>query len=260
MRSDKEHERQITDMAQHGKVRLFVDARFSAGANLTLDEAQTHYLIRVMRLRTGDRLLVFNGKDGEWQVRVDQVGKRRVSVLCEQKTTAQSDVPDVWLAFAPIKKTPADYVAQKATELGVRVLQPVLTERTVARRVNVTRLKANAVEAAEQAGRLSVPEIREPMTLAALLASWPKERGLIFCDEAGEADPMVTALAKATSVDGWAVLTGPEGGFTAYERGLIRKQPFVVPVTLGPRIIRADTAALAALALWQAVLGDWRGL
>src|SRR6185503_1761066 len=189
-------------------------------------------------LRAGDRLLLFNGSDGEWQVRIATINKRRVSVSCENRTAAQSDVPDVWLAFAPIKKTPADYVVQKATELGVRVLQPVLTERTIVRRVNSARLKANAIEAAEQSGRLSVPEIREPMTLAALLASWPKDRRLMFCDEAGDAEPIAMVLGESRG-EAWAVLTGPEGGFTPDERSIIRTHSLVLPVTLGPRIMRA---------------------
>jgi len=249
-------------MAQsEAKLRLFVDAPLSLGADILLNDAQAHYVVHVMRLGAGDSLLLFNGNDGEWQGRVAALTKRRVNVSCERRTAPQSDVPDLWLAFAPIKKTPADYVAQKATELGARVLQPVLTERTNARRVNSARLKANAIEAAEQSGRVSVPEVRELITLDALLAAWPKERRLIFCDEAGDAEPIAAALAKTRgNSDAWAILTGPEGGFTPDERSLIRKQSFVLPVTLGPRIMRADTAALAALTVWQAALGDWRGL
>jgi len=235
-----------------GKVRL-------AGATVALTEAQAHYLLRVMRAGAGDRVLAFNGKDGEWRTQIAEVKKRGASLICEALTEAQADVPDLWLAFAPIKKTPADYVAQKATELGVRVLQPVLTHRTIARRVNTDRLRANAIEAAEQSGRVSVPEIRELTSLDALLKSWPKDRSLIFCDEGGDAEPIADALQNAKSGgDAWAVLTGPEGGFDAEERALIRANASVIPVTLGPRIMRADTASLAALALFQAVIGDWR--
>lgn len=242
-----------------GKVRLFVEPPLGAGVKLALTDAQAHYLLRVMRAGRGDRLLVFNGKDGEWRAEIAEVKKHGASLVCEAQTAAQTDVPDLWLVFAPIKRTPADYVVQKATELGVRVLQPVLTRRTIARRVNPDRLKANAIEAAEQSGRVSVPEIREPAGLDALLKAWPKDRRLVFCDEAGDAAPIAEALASAKGGgQAWAVLTGPEGGFDPEERALVRANPFVVPVALGPRIMRADTAALAALALWQAIIGDWQ--
>jgi 16S rRNA (uracil1498-N3)-methyltransferase len=242
-----------------GKVRLFVEAPLAAGANVVLADAQAHYLLRVMRAGVGDRLLVFNGKDGEWRAQIAEAKKHAAVLSCEAQTAPQTDVPDLWLVFAPIKKTPADYVAQKATELGVRVLQPVLTRRTIARRVNTDRLLANAIEAAEQSGRVSVPEIREATSLESLLRSWPKDRRLVFCDEAGDATPIAEALAGAKGGESaWAVLTGPEGGFDPEERTLVRANASVVPVALGPRIMRADTAALAALALWQAIIGDWQ--
>jgi 16S rRNA (uracil1498-N3)-methyltransferase len=240
-----------------GKLRLYVEAPLSEGARFAATRAQAHYLLHVMRARSGAVLRVFNGRDGEWRARIAGTGKGACDLLCEKQTGAQSEVPDLWLAFAPVKKTPADYVAQKATELGVRVLAPVITSRTVARRVNVERLRANAVEAAEQSGRLSVPEAREPMSLEMLLAQWPRERRLVFCDEGGDAEPIAQALSKQPSGGAWGVLTGPEGGFDAEERAGIRAMPFAVPVTLGPRIMRADTAALAALSVWQAILGDW---
>ena len=242
-----------------GKVRLFVEAVLGPGAKVALTDAQAHYITRVMRARIGDHLLVFNGKDGEWRAEIAEAKKHGAILLCEAQTEPQADVPDLWLVFAPIKKTPADYVAQKATELGVRVLQPVLTHRTIARRVNTDRLRANAIEAAEQSGRLSVPEIREPLALKSLLRSWPKDRRIIFCDESGDAAPIADALAAAKGEGpSWAVLTGPEGGFDPDERALLRANAFVVPVALGPRIMRADTASLAALALFQALVGDWR--
>jgi 16S rRNA (uracil1498-N3)-methyltransferase len=242
-----------------GKIRLFVEAPLLSRARITLTEPQAHYLLRVMRARSGDRVLLFNGRDGEWRAEIADARKHTATLLCESKTTAQSDAPDLWLAFAPIKKTPADYIAQKATELGVRALQPVLTRRTIARRVNTARLRANAVEAAEQSGRLSVPDILEPVDLNALLKSWPKNRRIVFCDEAGEAQPIAEALERERGLaDAWAVLTGPEGGFDPEERAAIRAGASVLPVTLGPRIMRADTAALAALAVWQAIVGDWR--
>ncbi|MGQ0741770.1 MAG: 16S rRNA (uracil(1498)-N(3))-methyltransferase [Alphaproteobacteria bacterium] len=243
--------------APGGKLRLYVGAPLGEGKAVEPTTSQAHYILHVMRAREGDRLRLFNGRDGEWTARITRVTKRSCLLKCDTRTAPQSDVPDVWLAFAPVKKTPADYVAQKATELGVRVLQPVITHRTVARRVNLERLRANAIEAAEQSGRLSVPEVRAEMDLGALLKSWPKERRLVFCDEGGDAPAIADALAKKESA-AWGVLTGPEGGFDENERALVRAQPFVLPVTLGPRIMRADTAALSALAIWQALCGDWR--
>jgi 16S rRNA (uracil1498-N3)-methyltransferase len=241
-----------------GRLRLHVDAPLAPGAVVTPADAQMHYLLHVMRAREDDRVLLFNGRDGEWRARVTDVTRRTCALRCETQTAPQIEVPDLWLVFAPIKKTPADYVAQKATELGVRVLQPVITRRTVARRVNRERLRANASEAAEQSGRTSVPEVREPRSLEDVLRDWPRERRLLFCDEGGDAKPVAEAVAGAKAAVPAAVLTGPEGGFEPEERRLIRSLLFVVPVMLGPRILRADTAALAALAVWQALAGDWR--
>lgn len=240
-----------------GKLRLFVDAPLQAHARIRPDAGQTHYLLHVMRARAGDRVLLFNGRDGEWRARIADVSRRDCAFDCETQTRAQQSGPDLWLAFAPIKKTPGEYLAQKATELGVAAMIPVITERTVARRINPERLRANAIEAAEQSERLTVPEIRDTQSLSALLDNWPAERSLIFCDEAGDAVPIAEALATSAPRAGWGVLTGPEGGFAPSERDRIRAQPFVLPVSLGPRIMRADTAALAALAVWQAVVGDW---
>lgn len=211
-----------------------------------------------MRAKEGDHVGVFNGLDGEWRCTVSRVGKRDCELICEKHIAEQQEVPDVWLAFAPIKKIPSDYVTQKATELGVRVLQPVITHRTIARRVNVERMQANAVEAAEQSGRLTVPEIRAPIDLRALLLGWPKDRRLIFCDEAGGIPPFAVALSsQKNDFQRCAILTGPEGGFDDEERAMIRSHAFSFPVSLGPRIMRADTAALAALSIWQALRGDW---
>ena len=241
-----------------GKLRLFVRARLILNMGVEATSAQAHYLLHVMRARAGASVRLFNGQDGEWRARIASVARGTCTLVSEEQIEPQSETPDLWLAFAPIKKTPADYVAQKATELGVRVLQPVITRRTIARRVNIERLTANAVEAAEQSGRLSMPEVREPVFLNTLLHNWPETRRLVFCDEAGEAEPILDALARAKGAPtAWGVLTGPEGGFDAEERAAIRKCRCVIPVTLGPRIMRADTAALAALAVWQAVLGDW---
>lgn len=240
-----------------GKLRLYVEQPLGEGARVTPDDGQVHYLLHVVRAKAGDALRLFNGRDGEWLAVIADVSKRGCALLCREKTAPQSDVPDVWLTFAPIKKTPADYVVQKATELGVRRLLPVLTRRTIVTRVNSDRMRANAVEAAEQSGRLGVPEIAAPAALSSLLAQWPADRRLVFCDEAGEALPIATALASLP--DGpFAILTGPEGGFAPEERAMIRGLTNVVPVSLGARILRADTAALAALSVWQAVRGDWR--
>lgn len=240
-----------------GKARLFVEAVLGDGVRVAPDDGQSHYLLHVMRAKSGDFVSLFNGRDGEWLARVADVTKRSFALVCEKRTAEQTETPDIWLCFAPIKKTPADYVVQKAAELGVRALLPVFTRRTIVSRINEERMRANAVEAAEQSGRLTVPEIRAAVTLDKLLANWPAERRLLFCDEAGEAPPIAEALNGAVPAS-WAVLTGPEGGFDPAEREKIRACRSVTPVSLGPRILRADTAALAALSVWQALAGDWR--
>jgi len=239
-----------------GKTRLYVTGDLGAGLAVTLDEGQSHYLLHVLRAQAGNRVLLFNGRDGEWLAEIAQAGKRGVTAKCLTQTEPQSDVPDVWLAFAPVKKTPSDYLVQKATELGASVLLPVFTRRTIVSRINEERMAANAIEAAEQSARLSVPDIRESTSLEKLLSSWPKERRLFFCDEGGDAKPLADAARDVSGPA--AILTGPEGGFDPAEREMLRALPFVTPVTLGPRILRADTAALAALAIWQSVAGDFR--
>lgn len=259
MRQEKERKSEAELVDRGGKLRLYVDAPLAPGVKITASNAQTHYLVHVMRARAGASVLLFNGRDGEWRAQIAELTKKDLTLICERMTEPQAETPDIWLAFAPIKKTPADYVAQKATELGVGALMPVITRRTVVRRVNMERMQANAVEAAEQSGRLSVPELREPVSLGLLLQGWPASRRLVFCDEAGDALPIADALTRAREpASPWGVLTGPEGGFDPDERKLIRSCSFVLPVTLGPRIVRADTAALAALAVWQALVGDWR--
>ncbi len=239
-----------------GKLRLFVDAPLGAGMRVAPTAGQVHYLLHVMRAKAGDRVSLFNGRDGEWAAHLADVTKRGCALLCDGRLAEQSDTPDLWLVFAPVKKTPADYLTQKATELGVRVLQPVQTRRTIVRRVNDERMRANAIEAAEQSGRLTVPEVRAAVDLDRLLAGWPADRRIVFCDEAGAAPPIAEALAHAPAGK-WAILIGPEGGFDPAERDAIRALPNVTSVTLGPRILRADTAGLAALAVWQALRGDW---
>ncbi|MGN6515853.1 MAG: 16S rRNA (uracil(1498)-N(3))-methyltransferase [Rhizomicrobium sp.] len=239
-----------------GKVRLYVQASLGERARVVPEDAQAHYLLHVMRAKAGDRVSLFNGRDGEWLARVADISKRSCVLACEKQARAQAATPDIWLCFAPIKKTPADYVVQKATELGVSALQPVFTRRTIVTRINEERMKANAVEAAEQSDRLTIPEIRGAMALDKLLQSWPRDRHIIHCDEGGDAKPIAEAV-RGMNAKAFAILTGPEGGFDPAERDLIRGQDFVTPVTLGPRILRADTAALAALAVWQSVKGDW---
>jgi 16S rRNA (uracil1498-N3)-methyltransferase len=251
--------KQISEITEAGgKLRLYVNAGLGVGVAVPASEGQAHYLLHVMRAKTGRRVLLFNGRDGEWLAEIS-TAKRGATLTCLKQTEAQVGVPDLWLLFAPVKKTPADYLVQKATELGASRLQPVFTRRTIVTRVNQERLLANAVEAAEQSGRLSLPEIGDPAPLEKILAGWPKERWLYFCDEAGatatacDARPLAEVAGKAPA----AILTGPEGGFDPAERAALRALAFVTPVTLGPRILRADTAALAALAIWQSVKGDW---
>jgi 16S rRNA (uracil1498-N3)-methyltransferase len=245
-----------TELAEAGgKTRLYVTGDLGAKVAMALDEGQAHYLLHVLRAKTGNLVSLFNGRDGEWLAEITHAVKRCVTATCLKQTQSQAGIPDIWLAFAPVKKTPSDYLVQKATELGVSVLLPVFTRRTIVARINEERMAANAIEAAEQSGRLSVPEIRAGVGFDKLLASWPMERRLFFCDEGGDARPLAEA---ARDINGAAaILTGPEGGFDPAEREALRSLPFVTPVTLGPRILRADTAALAALAIWQSVRGDW---
>jgi len=248
----------MTDLTDPGgKTRLHVEAPLGPQAKLTPTPDQAHYLLHVLRAKPGDRVSLFNGRDGEWRAIITEVTKRNCTLTCEVQTAPQTAAPDLWLIFAPVKKIPADYMVQKATELGVRVLQPVFTRRTIVTRVNMDRLRANAIEAAEQSARTDVPETREPLPLEKCLASLPTTRKLIFCDEAGDA-PSIADAVKTLRGEPCAILTGPEGGFDPAERDSIRARSSVVPVTLGKRILRADTAALAALAVWQSIAGDWR--
>lgn len=239
-----------------GLTRLFVTVALNSGATVMLDDAQTHYLLHVLRAKAGDRVLLFNGRDGEWQAEIATISKRGVALTLLSRSAQQAGVPDLWLIFAPVKKTPSDYLAQKATELGVSKLQPVFTRRTIVTRINDERLMANAIEAAEQSGRMTVPEIGAAMTLDKLIAAWPGDRPLYFCDEGGDVLPLAD-VARSAGDGGAAILTGPEGGFDPAEREMLRAQSFVRPVGLGPRILRADTAALAAVTIWQSVNGDW---
>ncbi len=240
------------------RVRLFVETDLAAGGRFALETSHAHYLSNVMRLGPGDRLCLFNGRDGEWRARIGSAGRGRCEVEIETLSRPQPAADDLWLVFAPVKRARIDFIAAKATELGVSAILPVFTRNTAVGRVNAGRLRANAVEAAEQCGRLAVPEIAEPVELDALLAGWDPNRRILLCDETGRAPPIADTLAEAEPGP-WAVFTGPEGGFAETELDAFGKLSFVYPVALGPRILRADTAALAALACFQALLGDWRG-
>lgn len=237
--------------------RLFVKSPMDAGAELALSPEQAHYLGNVLRLKPGDHVLVFNGADGEWRARLTAIGKKKAQVTVEHQTRPQEQGPDLHYLFAPIKRARLDYMAQKATEMGVSRLQPAITRRTVAERVNTDRLKANAVEAAEQCGVLRVPEVCAPEKLSKLLDDWDEARLLIFADEAAATASPIEALSAQTAGP-LAVLIGPEGGFDTEERNMLMRQSFVLPISLGPRVMRADTASVACLALVNAVLGDWR--
>ncbi len=248
-------------MPRHARptVRLFVDRELVAEVAITLDRPQARYLANVMRFAVGDTVDLFNGKDGEWRATVTALGKGRVELRVGERLREQDRVRDLWLVHAPIKSARLSIVVEKATELGVDALVPVMTRNTAVSRVNTRRLRAHAIAAAEQCGRLSVPAVRRVQSLDALIGSWPRERTLVFCDESGPADPLIEVLGTGPVERGgaWGILIGPEGGFAATEIDMLRRRPFVVPAKLGPRILRADTAAIAALSLWQAVVGDW---
>ena len=284
-------------------IRLHISADLAPGVAIAPDKDQAHYLLNVMRLKAGEPLLLFNGRDGEWRATVASVGKRGCVLAVDEQTRLQASPPDLELLIALVKRARLETIVEKAAELGVRRIRPVITRRTNAERTNVARLQAIATEAAEQTGRLDVPEVAEPEKLERVLDGWSADRRLMFCDEAGDdpdaqwggeegrAAPVLEALRcvvrdadrgsaphhdellsanksrhpeeaaqAAVSKDAmspWAILIGPEGGFDPAERARLRALPLVTPVTLGPRILRADTAAISALTLWQAALGDW---
>jgi 16S rRNA (uracil1498-N3)-methyltransferase len=229
--------------------RLFVERPLAAGQSIILEAAQSHYLAGVMRREAGSLVRLFNGRDGEWAARVTTADKRRTTLTIHHQSAAQEQVPDLWLCAAPLKRGRIDWMAEKACELGVAALLPVLTARTIVDRLNADRLHAHMVEAAEQCGRTALPTLHPAQRLDTLLDHWPPERTLFFADEQG-GPPLTSAPAPA------AILIGPEGGFTAAERTRIRALPQARPIGLGPRILRADTAAVAALAIWQHVNGQ----
>lgn len=252
--------------------RLHIDAALAAGAAAPLSADQVHYLKNVLRRGEGEPLRVFNARDGEFEATLAELKKRGGLAALGEKIRDGEPPPPLTLCFAPVKKHVVDGIVRQATELGVGALQPVVTERTNAPKLNLERLQAIATEAAEQCDRVTVPAVNAPAKLSGLIEGWPAGARLLFCDEAGDdpaaqwggtegrAAPILEAVAGAPAIGetSWVVLTGPEGGFSPAERGLLRAQGFVTPATLGPRILRADTAAIAALTLIQAALGDWR--
>lgn len=233
--------------------RLFVRALLAEGAAVELEASQANYLGNVLRLGIGAELHLFNGQSGEWLARIATVAKKRMTLRIERRTREPEFVSDVWIAFAPVKRTQTDWLVEKATELGAARLLPVMTQRTIAERVRIDRLEAIAIEAAEQCGRTRLPEIAEPITLKQFLDHRDAERTLYFADETG-GEPASSAFATGPCI----ILTGPEGGFTNEERAAIRAAPTSVAVSLGPRILRAETAVLAALSAYMAVAGDWK--
>ena len=232
--------------------RLFIDQPLSANARPAIDGPAAHYLLNVMRMKAGDPILLFDNRSGEWLAVVADAGKRSLTVNLERQMRPLEQVPDLWLCFAPVKKARLDWIIEKATELGIARLQPVITERTIVERVKRERLEAQILEACEQCGRTAVPTLAEPVKLPQLLRDWPAERALLFADEAGGV-PLSEIKVSAPA----AILTGPEGGFTDRERALLLDCSAVRRMTLGPRILRAETAAIAATSLWMAQHGDW---
>jgi 16S rRNA (uracil1498-N3)-methyltransferase len=247
-----------------GKTRLYVEVDLGDGAEIGLDKDQSHYLLNVLRMGVGDPVLLFNGRDGEWACEIAEATKKSCGLVVVRQTRAHQPLPDIWLLFAPVKKARLDFIAQKATEMGAGVIQPVITRRTIVSRVKDARLHANVIEAAEQCGLVAVPEVREAEKLDAILDRWTEQapgRRILFCDEAaapGRALADLEALAQGSGRGRpYALLIGPEGGFDDAERARLHAREDTVALSLGPRIMRADTAAIAALAAVQLVLGDW---
>lgn len=232
--------------------RLFVDLPLAADTAPIIDGHAAHYLLNVMRLKVGAPILLFDNRSGEWLASVVDAGKRSLMLRIERQTRAIEQVPDLWLCFAPVKKARLDWIIEKATELGVARLQPVITERTIVERVKRERLEAQIIEACEQCGRTALPTLGEPVKLTQLLSEWPAGRALLFADEAGGV-PLAAVAAPSPA----AILVGPEGGFTPHERELLLANAAICRITLGPRILRAETAAIAATSLWMAQHGDW---
>ena len=242
--------------AHHKLQRLYLNDDLREGAAVTLDRDQSHYLSTVLRMAEGDSVLVFNGRDGEFVARLAAAGRKAVTLAVSDRTREQAPSPDLAYCFAPLKSARLDYMVQKAVEMGAGVLQPVVTQHTQNARTPVERMRANAIEAAEQCGALSVADVREAVKLERLIDDWDPERRLIFCDEAATGAPLDSLHALGPGKTG--LIVGPEGGFSNDERARLLALPFVTAISLGPRILRADTAAVAALALVQSTIGDWR--
>ena len=237
--------------------RLFVTAPLQAAAEFPAEQAQANYLLNVLRMRPGDPILLFNGRDGEWRARVAEAGRKACLLAVEGQVRAQTAAPDLHYLFAPLKHARLDYMVQKAVEMGAGRLRPVVTRHTQVSRVNAERMRANAIEAAEQCGILAIPEIDAPEPLSVALSAWDADRRLVFCDEAAPLASPAETLGRLSPGPA-ALLIGPEGGFSQEEREDLLRRPYVTALSLGPRILRADTAAVAALALVQAFIGDWR--
>jgi len=237
--------------------RLYVEADLAPGLPVALDRAQANYLLNVLRLSVGAELLLFNGRDGEWRARIVEASKRNCLTEAVARTRPQTPPSDIWYCFAPLKAARLDYIVQKAVEMGAGRIMPMPTRHTQVARLNLERLRANVIEAAEQCGVLCVPETTAEARIDRLLAAMPAERRVIFCDEDADIASPLRALEAAGDAP-LAVLIGPEGGFAAEERALLLARPGTLRLSLGPRILRADTAGVAAMALVQAVLGDWR--
>ena len=244
-------------MSERPKARVYLTQSLTRGAVVMLAAGQAHHLRTVLRLAPGAAVTAFNARDGEWLCRIAELDRDRGSLMVEQRLRPVEPEADLWLVFAPIKRARLDWLVEKATELGVSALLPVWTRNTQAERLNLDRLQAHVVAAAEQSERLSLPELRAPQPLAQVLGIWPAERRLIVCDETGAGEPVAAALARL-GPGPTAFLTGPEGGFAETELASLSKFTFVSRIGLGPRVLRADTAALAALSAFQAIAGDWR--
>ena len=250
-------------MALETRQRLYIDAPLIQNGMVTLDRDQSHYIVNVIRMVEGEELLLFNGRDGEWCAEITSAHKKSSVLQVKENTRPQDQQPQLMLVFAPIKKARIDFIAEKATELGVGVLQPVMTDYTQVSRVNLSRLDANAIEAAEQTGRTTLMQINEPISLSKLLEDWPKSRHIIFCDEDCAGNPEDAMATKLLSFKGLgqdcAIFIGPEGGFSPRERELISGNDAAISVSLGQNVLRADTAMLAALSIWQGTVGAWKG-
>ncbi len=238
----------------HPKIRLYVDQPLGVHNSVSLDRDNANYLFNVMRLKTGDIIALFNGRDGEFSAEIVEANKRRGVAVCQEQTKPLQMPPDLWLVFAPIKKARTDFIVEKAAEMGAARIMPVTTAYTNSDRIKHDRLQAHAVEAAEQCGGTYVPEVIDLAKLGAVLEAWPEDRQLLFCDEARVGPTETLAGSEGGK---WGIVIGPEGGFSEAERARLMAMPQTTAISLGPRILRADTAAVAAMTVWQATLGDW---